>query len=370
MLKVRLIVLLIIVTIILTGCFNYRDINRAIFITMLVIDVDDQDNIVVYAEAFHSYRSNKNNAEQGQRLVFHATGPSLFSTIRKLNVASRYKIDYTQCKVYVFTEKAAKNGIGDFLDFLRRDQEFLIRAFLAVYLGPPEELLKADIKQDEFIGIYLYELFQDRLLSSILVNYRFSDNLNARLMGKHIDKINALKIEQETVDQFVSAQGAAIFENDIMVDMLTLDETIYCNFLYDRIQSGAIEIQHPQHKDKTLTLEIRKSKTKSKMDYDGRRILMKMNIDIDVVIADAQSGLDWNKETIERIEHLAAVKIKDGTEALFAKFKEKGIDLLDVKHDVDIRYPKSNVENPVMITNLTSEVKVHVKGSTYNRGSR
>jgi len=371
MLKKRLILLFLIISTLLTGCFNYRDINRVIFSTMLVIDVDEDDNIVIYSECFHSFRSTLDNTEQGQRLVYKATGKTLFDAVRELNTFSRYKIDYSQCKVYIFTERAAKQGLGDLIDFLRRDQEFLLRAFIGVFLGTGEELVKHVPKQDDFVGLLLEQMLQSDFLSTIIVNYRFNEFLNTRNIGKHVNKINAMYIDSTGPENFIKVHGVAIIQDDIMVYKLDPQETVWCNILYDqgRLKSGAIIVKHTDYEDKYVSLEIRKSKTTTNLHFDGRRINLIKKINIDVVIADVQDGLEWSEETLEKLEHLAEVKIKDETEALFGKLKAKGVDVLDIQHQVEMEYPGSDIENAIKISNLTSDINVQILGSSNIRGS-
>ena len=41
---------------IMSSCFSYRDINRVLFVTALMIDVDDTGKSILYAEAFKGIR--------------------------------------------------------------------------------------------------------------------------------------------------------------------------------------------------------------------------------------------------------------------------------------------------------------------------
>ena len=40
----------------MTSCFSYRDINKLLFVTAIIIDVDDNNNPILYAEAFKGIR--------------------------------------------------------------------------------------------------------------------------------------------------------------------------------------------------------------------------------------------------------------------------------------------------------------------------
>lgn len=49
--KIILIMILALI-IFLSGCFNYNDINKVIFVTAIGIDIDEKNRPIVYAEVF------------------------------------------------------------------------------------------------------------------------------------------------------------------------------------------------------------------------------------------------------------------------------------------------------------------------------
>ena len=68
---------------------------------------------------------------------------------------SSSKLDFTQCKGYIFTEKAAKNGIRKYTDIINKNQEFMIRPYMFVLFGSPEELLNDVTVDEEYLGVLL-----------------------------------------------------------------------------------------------------------------------------------------------------------------------------------------------------------------------
>jgi hypothetical protein len=133
--KKRLFTLVFTLNFIITGCFNYRDINRVLFETAVLIDIDENDNIILYTESFKAFKGTAQGVEQGVRLLNRAEGKTLFEAVRNLNLASGFKHNYTQNKALMFSERAARKGLKTVLDFIDRDQEFLVRPYVFVYIG-------------------------------------------------------------------------------------------------------------------------------------------------------------------------------------------------------------------------------------------
>ncbi len=117
----------------------------------LIIDVDDNGNPILYAEAFKGVRGQPEGMDE--RILFKGKGKTMFEAVRDMNATSSYKLNYTQNKVIIFTQKAAEFGLDNFIDFLDRDQELLIRPYIAVYTGDPEKLMKLKIIQEKYIGL-------------------------------------------------------------------------------------------------------------------------------------------------------------------------------------------------------------------------
>ncbi len=59
-------VLLVFSNIFLQGCFSYRDINKLLFATAVIVDVDNSNNPVLFVEAYKGVREESN---QKDRLV-------------------------------------------------------------------------------------------------------------------------------------------------------------------------------------------------------------------------------------------------------------------------------------------------------------
>ena len=85
--------LLIICTSFLGGCFNYNDIDKVIFATACIIDVDNQGNPILYVEAFRPQKTVTSSSNSDQRILFRSSKKTMFETIRDINLSSNYKLN-------------------------------------------------------------------------------------------------------------------------------------------------------------------------------------------------------------------------------------------------------------------------------------
>ncbi|KAB3527266.1 Ger(x)C family spore germination protein [Alkaliphilus serpentinus] len=362
----RAIIFLILITFLIAsiGC-SYEDINRVIFVITIIIDVDEHEMVHVYLELFHAYRSNKENSEMGQRIIMKETGSTIGEALDKVNKSSSQKLVYSQNKVILFTEKAVKHGIDDFLDFLIRDQEMILRPYVAVVLDDPVTFLQTDIKQNEFIGLFLFDIFDRPLSFLVPAHQQFFQEINRREMGRNVTFMTAIKLNTEIFHPKITKASYAILENDKLAFFIEDREILMgMTFILDTVNQGRINIPHPNYEDKLAFVLILNSKTATSIEYDGNKIYLKKKISVKGTLDDAQGGLVLDKATVPKIEEFTKEEIKRSCLKAFNKFKDEGIDVFEIREVFNRVYPTIDIDNPLEQTELMVEVDVFIEGSS------
>jgi spore germination protein KC len=343
----------------MTACFSYKDINKLLFITAIIVDVDDNGGPILYAEAFKGVRGS---TPQGmdERLLFKGTGKTMFEAVRDMNAVSSYRINYTQNKAIIFTQKAAEFGVDNFIDFLDRDQELLIRPYIAVYIGDPEKLVKLNITQEKYIGLLLVRILENIGASSRSVKLSLNDFYNQRAMGDRSSVVTIVDIKKDSMDAKLEVNGGAVIKDDKMVSRISREEGQGFNFLMNSISGGTLEITNPCDINKFITLEIKKSRTKTEISYNDNVVSLKKKVKVKVDLGEVQKKITLTKENIEKIQEKSEANIIKACNNIFAKYKGMGIDIFDVTESFYTKYPKLKIENIINITELKVEVEVEI----------
>ena len=357
--KILIIGLIILNCFSMSGCFSYKDINKVLFITAVIIDVDSTGNPVVYSEAFKGVRGA---SPQGmdERILFKATGKTMFEAVRNMNATSSYKLNYTQNKAIIFTQKAAELGLDNFIDLLDRDQEFLIRPYIAVYLGDPEKLIKLNIAQDKYIGLFLVQLIENIGASSRAVKLDLNQFYNQRNMGDKTNVVTIIDITKDALEPKLQVNGGAVIKDDKMVSILSSDEGQGFNFLMGSIVGGTLEITNPCDSNKFVTLEIKKSKTNTDINYYDNIVHLKKKIVVKVDFGEAQKSILLTDENISKIQETSEKNIINACNNVFQKYKSMGIDIFDVSEEFHGKYPKIKNEGIINKTDIEVEAKVQI----------
>lgn len=363
----NIIITLIGFTFFFVGCSSYKDANLAIFTLTTIVDIDEDNKPVVYMETFRSHYSQDNATEKGERIIFIGRGDTISEAILDLNQKASYKIITTHNKALIFTDKAAKYGLDNFLDVFIRDQEFLLRPYIMIYEGEPKKLLDTRLEQEEFVGLYLEELVKNKFVIAIKYPEKLYEYVNLRTIGSKTDVINLIKLEGEEPTEIFLKEGAVIKE-DIMIDILTKREMKIYSLMMNEHSKNYITIAHPQIDDKYVSLEIIKTKVKTDVKYDGKPesiVKFNKNLSLRLSFIEAQQSINLtDKEIRQAMEEGIKKMIIQESEALFQKYKTKNIDIFEVQAAFERKYPHEDSKDIIKKTQLDMKVEVFIEGSS------
>ncbi len=358
------IVLIFFLSLAVVGCFNYRDANKLFFTLGAIFDVENKDKIVLYSENFKAYRGEGEASKSEIRLVFKGVGKTIYDAFSQILQIASSEIDYTQVKAFIFTEKAAKYGLENFVDELDREQKLTLREFLFIYKQSPESLLDLKLKDEQFIGLFLDNMMVNQGKFVNIVKLRFDEFLNRRLIGSRINVIPILNKIQQGSEERLSVSGAAIIKNDRLVDSLTPEEIIPYNIFVNDANAGYITFPHPQNDNKYVAYRITKSKSKTEISYDGKNVFLKQYIKMKLILGETQGSLDFTNAKVRDTMRKDAQRIlKKQCMDLFYKFKDKDIDIYNVQRIFEEKYPQENIKDVLAITALNTDCKVLIEGS-------
>lgn len=345
----------------MTGCFSYRDINKIVFVTAVLVDIDKDNKPIVYCEAFKAKAGDEKGA--GDRIIYKGKAKTCFEAIREISLGSSYKLNYTQNKVVIFSSKAAEYGIDNFLDFFDRDQELLIRPFVSVYDGDSEKLFKAKLEEEKYLGGYIMELINNIGASSRAIKLSLHKYLNQRLIGDKTNVVPLIKLQSDGMGSKVEIDGGAILKADKMVGIISKQEGQGFNFLMNNVKSGTLEPKLPETENKFATLEILKSKTKTEIKYEKDKIKLIKNIKVKTSLAEVQEKLVINDNSLKALEMTSEENIKKACRTIFNKYKDEGIDIFDIEEELYRKYPKIKKNNAIKITELIVNADVEITHS-------
>lgn len=306
-------IIIIIICLMLTGCFNYKELNNYAIVTGLSIDKSD-NGYEISALITNAIKENENKTNIS---VVSGKGKSIYSAIKDINLKIPKELYLSHLNVIIISEEVAKDGMKPILDYLVREPE----SHQSYYL-----IISKDTKAKNALSILdPIANFPSENIYSNLENSRdlqskiIYDKVN-QYIGKVLEKgihpiLNSLIIvgssekgsnteEQNNVElkNYIMLDNLAIFKNDKLVDYADSDESVGINILLDNIDEIYIEI--PCNKS-NIILSSNSLNTKTKVNKQSVNI----NVDINSKINELGCDIKLNNNNLKKIEKDAEEKI-------------------------------------------------------------
>ncbi|MGG7078731.1 Ger(x)C family spore germination protein [Clostridium sardiniense] len=356
-----LILIILITPTILSGCFNYNEINQITFVTSAIFDIDDTGNVILYLDSMRPYRNTSESSDNGKRVIYKGVGKTALEAIRDVNMASSYKINFTQNRALIFTEAAAKQGINKFLNLINNDQEFQVKPYAFVYFGDIKNLIDISQNDEEYIGLFLNDLVHKNKKNPRSIISNINDYIVESEVGNNYAVMSGLEIRKDVVDQRVELSGGVLMRDNKMIEKIDVTDGMSYNFLMDKIKTGTLEISNPQMNEGFVTLEILNSKTKTSVEYKNDKVILNKKIKVKAVIAEAQGRFVVSKESVDTLKAKAEQNAKDYLEQFFYSFADKDIDILQVERLLEIKYPQKTIEDVLSKIDLNLDVEINIQ---------
>lgn len=361
--KASVLLSLLILPLLLTGCFDYHDINKVTFPTSIIFDVDDLGQEIVYLDCIKPYRSTNDSSDKGRRIIYKGVGKTALEALNDINRASSFKLDYTQTRAYIFTEKASRKGIKKFLDLINNNSEFSMKPSAFVYYGDVEELLKTVSTDEEYLGLFLNDLVGKEKYNPRAVKSNINYYLSNILMGSNTALLTSISLEDNAIDKKIQIQGSSIFKDNVLVEKIDIENSLIYNIMMGNAKSGTLEISNPESKENFITLQILDSSMKDKLEFqDGKYKLIK-DVNVEVSVSEIQGELIVDANALDYIKVNEEAYISGYAEYLFNKYKKQNLDIFDIDRLAEMYYPNENIDNPLSVTEVEVNTKLIIKGT-------
>lgn len=285
----------------LVACSDRTEINNLAIVTTTALDKGEDGQLelsieIVIPKAIGATSDQGNNSSTGgSTMVISRQGKNLADALAKLQVDVSRKIFFGACKVYIFGEELAKDGIEDYVDFLVRDPRPRERAFVYVEEGPAISHLTpvAVLERDSSETIR-------KISSSIpgmsLTLKDLDEMMTSEDQGLIIPYLTVKKEQtsQEQLSDLPAIDSFVLFKKDKMVGMLTKEAMTGLLWLKRDVEVATIAVKF-ENMEGNLSLNeiVTKLNLTPEISNGEWRIIVKGRV-IGVIIENS-TMLDLNK---------------------------------------------------------------------------
>ncbi|MBO0997340.1 Ger(x)C family spore germination protein [Bacillus sp. SD075] len=341
---------------ILSSCWDRMEINDLAIVTAAVIDKKEDNEIELSVQVFipKSISSGGDEGGAGQggsggtTLVRTGKGSNISDALSKLQSKIPRKVFWGQCKVFVFGEKLAKEGINEELDFLLRHPQPRERANVYVSEGKAKHILESMPPLEIYSGEVIRELSDLHIGMQVTLQ-----ELNKMLMGKPQEAaLPFIKMlppgkGQTKLQGVPYIVGTAVFKKDKMTGTMTEKETRGILWLRDEMKSYTVTFQPKGVKGE---ISLNPVSAKVKLIPQIRNNKWKVFVKIDTEGAVIQNGTNLNlsnPKTVKAAERSFQKDIEKRIEMAFLHIQHKKADIIGLGKEFYRKYPKqyNKIEN-------------------------
>ncbi len=320
-------VILILILLTLSGCYDYREINDTAMVAGIAVDKGDDGNYTFSVEIIQPAESESASAK-GK--VLSEVGSSAEDCLKRLVNAATKELQFSHCKLIVFSDQITEEGISAFVDYFLRDSEYRPDLFLAVVSGKKAgEMLKIG-EQEERISSYDY--------ATVIQNsYQETGSIPpTKLYQFPMDGgLSLLPVFSEK-DGMYSITATRGFRNGKKFTEIDLNTTQSILLTSGEYRKG--ELQLHTEDGTVVPCQIQSVQTKRRIET-GDSFKVYVTVKCDILLTTLPECFDISTEagmekTEEEIGRLLTKKIKDDWEASLSKgFSEAfGLEVYAYRH--------------------------------------
>ncbi|MGW6382535.1 Ger(x)C family spore germination protein [Peribacillus butanolivorans] len=339
-----------------SGCWDRVEINDLAIVTAAAIEKKEDNQIELSIQVFIPKSLSSGGGQGGPgggggvptTLVRSEKGSNISDALSKLQSKVPRKIFWGQCKVFVFGEKVAKEGIQEHLDFLLRHPQPRERAYVYVSKGKAKPILQSLPPLETYSGEVMRELTDLHIGMKVTLQ-----NLDEMLTGKsHAAALPLIDIlppgkGEKKLQGIPYIVGAAVLNKDKMTGTMTEKETRGILWLRDEIESYTVTLK-PKGEKGEISLSPVSAQVKLVPQIQNKKwkLLVKINTEGSVI----QNGTNMNlssPKALKVAERSYQKEIEKRIEMAFLHTQNKKADIIGLGRDFYRKYPKqfNKIEN-------------------------
>lgn len=408
--KAIAILMLVILTLTLTSCYDANEIDDMLHVVAVGIDkgISDKWRLTLEFSTMSgggsgSSQSSGGSESQGEYTYVTIDAPSFFTGIDMLNTALPRKLTFIHAQIIVLSEELAKSGlIGEYIAPINRFREMRRSAHVFVVKGKASEFLK---ENKPFIGNMVSKNFQ------ILINESDDTGFFPHITLEHfyaglkssynqpivtlaaINGFDAFKKEGEpwgtefntggnytagalprAGENKIELFGTALFDGDKMVGELNGDETRYMLMARGEFERGFFTMQDPQKPELIIPLDVKgPTEPEVRVTFDKAKPIIYLKVHLNADLLAVQSRINYEKpELKELLESAFQQIVKGGIEKVIRKCQGLNVDVFMFGDNAKKNFLTiSDLENYNWNSHFKdAEVKVEVEFSIRRTGTQ
>ena len=368
----------------LSGCYNYRELNDLGITTAVSIDYKD-NNFYVIAEVINPIKQQDASSSNNSPFVnYNSSSSSLQDAFRKVVLESPRQLYAAQLEIIVLSEEVVNNHLEEVLEYFARDPE--ARTEIKIIVAKTEDSTKAITLQTLLTSLSSSNIIKSLDLQSKVLGMDYPVTLN-ELLNMYIDPYLEVVLpsmtlygnyeigdEKENITTsspkaIVKIDGSTITKDNKILGYLDLEESKILNLINGKLKETIIKMNYY---DGYIIFEPNRIKVSRELDIKNN--IIKINISGYSKTKEIQSNINLkDPKEVEKLNKALNMELEKKITDTFNSIREKyGTDVFgfqELYYRTNYKYFKENCTN--WYEDIYHKIKLEVKANVrlYEKGS-
>lgn len=369
----------------LSGCYNYRELNELGITTAVSIDYKD-NNFYVIAEVINPIKQQDASSSNNSPFInYNSSSSSLQDAFRKVVLESPRQLYAAQLEIIVLSEEVVNNHLEEVLEYFARDPES--RTEIKIIVAKTEDSTKAITLQTLLTSLSSSNIIKSLDLQSKVLGMSYPVTLN-ELLNMYIDPYLEVVLpsmtlygnyeigdEKENITTsspkaIVKIDGSTITKDNKILGYLDLEESKILNLINGKLKETIIKMNYY---DGYIIFEPNRIKVSRELDIKNN--IIKIDISGYSKTKEIQSNINAkDPKEIEKLNKALNMelekKITDTFNSIREKYDTDVFGFQELYYRTDYKYFKENCTNwyediyPKIKLEVKANVRLYEKGST------
>ena len=326
-------IIIILSIFLLTGCYDYQELNDIALLTATEINKIDNEYFI-NAQVINPQSKDTVNV-QAPFIIYEGKGKTIQEAYRQIKLQSSRFLYPNHLQLLIINENLAKEDISQIVDYYLRIPH--VRAEFNIIIGKSENILNITTPIDDISSTSIVDTMETNnkyLGTTNLITFNEFANMN---IDKHLEivlpSIEAVNYteksdtkentEKTKIESMYKLSNLAVFKNSKLQGYLTEDESITYNVIKEKTPTTLVTYEC--EKNKYMTFEM----TEIKPDISTKNKKINIKLKMSGNVNETMCNIDLTKEK-------NITKLQKELENYLTKEIEKNINNIRKKYNSDI----------------------------------
>ena len=338
--RFAIVILILYVIIMFSGCWDYSPLENNFVVTGIGIDISRENPNDIMITAFGP--SFAEDAEAPYIQVV-STGSTLSDALKNAQNKTYRVLAMSHVRIILISETAANKGFNQYFDVFLRNGQISADTLVSVAAGRAEDFFTKKLDSFPNTAMYLVNLLKTSETKTKANSFTYRELINRFYSDS--DSVFLPYITQSENSNELKYERICLFTKDKLVEILDPDETITFLLLRNvlkraNITVGRVVLNSPEALAVTYRVFPHSRKVEVKKENDEIRIHLTFKLRDELIELEPLSHIIQNEEDLLELEQMAERDLEKKLRTVIGKVQKiNNTDGLGIGDYVRVKYP-------------------------------